>query len=126
MVMAGTLTIYTQPYQEPSSDVTTKSSASHIGQGVLRVNSGTYIGNAGWKLALDLGVDLEYGRGFVVAVNRWIDEYGHGNTQQEAITDLLTSLVDFRESLERQSNENVLSNELAEILERLRILLVRE
>ena len=125
MVIAGTIAIYTDSYQEPLSAPVTKSSASHIGKGVTRVNSGTYIGHAGWRLALDIGVDLEYGHGFVFAVNRWIDEYGHGNTQQEAITDLLTSLVDFRESLERQSAENALSDELVETLKRLRILLVR-
>jgi len=126
MVMAGTLAIRPQTYQQPPSDVFTKSSTSYVGIGVIRVNSGTYIGHAGWRLALDLGVDLEYSRGLVVATNSWIDEYGHGNTLQEAITDLLTSLVDFRESLERQSGESVLSEELVEILERLRILLVQE
>jgi hypothetical protein len=126
MVMAGTFAIYAESYQEPLTAPTTKSSATHIGKGVIRVNSGTSIGQAGWRLALDMGVDLEYGRGFVVAANRWIDEYGHGNTDWEAVTDLLTSLVEFRESLERQSGENVLSDELVETLERLRILLVQE
>lgn len=125
MVMAETHMVFSQSYQEPPIEMRTRSSQSYIGRGVTRINSGTPVGHAGWRLALDLGVDLEYSRGFVVATNSWIDEYGHGNTQQEAITDLLTSLVDFRESLERQSGENVLSDELVEILERLRILLVR-
>ena len=126
MVMAGTIAIRPQSYQQPLSVPITKSSASYIGTGVTRIRSGTFIRDTGWKLALDIGVDLEYGRGFAVAVNRWIDEYGHGNTQQEAITDLLTSLVEFRESLERQSAESVLSEELVETLEKLRILLVQE
>ena len=93
--------------------------------GFTRLNKGTLLGNSGWMLDLDLGVDLEAGDTFAVASNSWIDEYGHGDTEFDAITDLLNSLGEFRESLERQRDNNVLSEELNETLENLRMLLVR-
>jgi hypothetical protein len=87
--------------------------------------SETPIRGTGWKLAQDLGIDLKYDHGFVIATYVLVDEYGHGASAQQAINDLLTSLVDFRESLERQVAEHSLSSELVGILDKLRILLTQ-
>lgn len=92
--------------------------------GLLRVNAETRIPGTPWKLAFDMGVKLEYGDNHVFAISPWIDEYGQGSTQEEAITDLLASLADFRESIERQSGSMNLADELSETLSNLRILLI--
>ena len=91
---------------------------------VDRVSSGTPIPDSGWKLALDLGVDLEYTDRYVIAANSWVDEYGCGDTKESAIADLLTSLLDLRQSLERQQRESVLAEETRDTLAKLTILLV--
>ena len=95
-------------------------------RGITRVNKDTAIDDSGWKLALDLGIELEYTSTSVIAVSPWIDDYGQGHSQQDAIKNLLLSLVDFRESLEERRQQAQLSGELAETLEKLRILLVRD
>ena len=101
------------------------------GAGVLsdkesaRMTAGTPVGGSGWKLALDLGVELEYTDRYVVATNSWIDEYSCGDTKESAAADLLTSLLDLRQSLERQKRESQLSDELAATLDKLNILLVK-
>ena len=125
MVISTAVYIHAQHYQQPVSDVTTIGSALSARMGFTRLNKGTLIGNSGWMLDLDLGVDLEAGETFAVASNSWIDEYGHGDTESDAIGDLLSSLGEFRESLERQRDYNILSEELNNSLEKLRILLVR-
>ena len=89
---------------------------------VEKVAAGAPIGASGWKLALDLGVDLEYTDRYVIAANSWVDEYGCGDTKESAIADLLTSLLDLRQSLERQKRESVLAEETRDILAKLTIL----
>ena len=91
---------------------------------VEKVAAGAPIPDSGWKLALDLGVDLEYTDRYVIAANSWVDEYGCGDTKESAIADLLTSLLDLRQSLERQQRESVLAEETLDILDKLTILLV--
>ena len=95
------------------------------GRESARISAGTFIGDSEWKLALDLGVDLECTEKYVIATNSWLDEYGHGDTKQGAIEDLLVSLVDLYESLRRQKQESQLSDELVDALGKLNILLVR-
>ncbi len=81
------------------------------------------IGAAGWHLALDLGVDLEYTDRYVIATSPWVDEYGYGDTKESAIADLLLSLLELRQSLERQQGESELSDELVATLSKLKVLL---
>ena len=81
------------------------------------------IGASGWHLALDLGVDLEYTDRYVIATSPWVDEYGYGDTKESAIADLLLSLLELRQSLERQKGESELSDELVATLSKLNILL---
>ena len=88
--------------------------------------AGIAIGASGWQLALDLGVDLEYTDRYVIAANSWVDEYGYGDTKESAIANLLLSLLDLRQSLERQQRESRLSDELVETLAKLNILLVAD
>lgn len=84
------------------------------------------IGASGWHLALDLGVDLEYTDRYVIATSTWVDEYGCGDTKESAIADLLLSLLDLRQSLERQQRESQLSEELLDTLDKLTILLAAD
>ena len=84
------------------------------------------IGASGWRLARDLAIDLEYADGYVIATNSWVDEYGYGDTKERAIADLLLSLLDLRQSLERQQRESRLSEELVATLAKLNILLVAD
>ncbi len=95
-----------------------------IVKAVAKVAAGATIGASGWKLALDLGVDLEYTDRYVIAANSWVDEYGCGDTKESAIADLLTSLLDLRQSLERQKRESILAEETRDLLAKLTILLV--
>ena len=95
-------------------------------RGITRVSKDTSIDDSGWKLALDMGIELEYASTGVIAVSPWIDDYGQGHSQQDAISNLLLSLVEFRESLEERRQQAQLSKELADVLEKLRILLVRD
>ena len=88
-----------------------------------KVAAGAPIGGSGWKLALDLGVDLEYTDRYVIATNSWVDEYGCGDSKESAIADLLTSLVDLRQSLEQQKGESILAEETIAILDRLNSLM---
>ena len=81
------------------------------------------IGASGWHLALDLGVDLEYTDQYVIATSPWVDEYGCGDTKERAIADLLLSLLELRQSLERQQGESQLSDELLATLSKLKVLL---
>ncbi len=87
---------------------------------------GTCIGDSAWKLSADLEIELEYGVRFVVATSSLIGEYGHGLSRQEAIEDLLISLLDFRDSLRRIQEENHLADEHIETLNKLNVLLVED
>ena len=72
-----------------------------------------------------MAVEWQLSDAYVIAVNPWVDEYGHGDSEQEAREDLLMSLAEFRESLERQEVLGGLSDELIEILTKLRGLLAQ-
>ena len=91
--------------------------------GTLRIPQETPVRGTRWTLATDLGVDLEYDPSGVTAWSPAIDEYGHGANSLEAVHNLLLSLVDFRESLERRNLEGNLSEELSDLLSTLKILL---
>lgn len=90
------------------------------------VTAAAAIGASGWRLARDLAIDLEYADGYVIAVSSEVDEYGYGDTKEQAIADLLLSLLDLRQSLERQQRESRLSEELVATLAKLNILLVAD
>ena len=84
------------------------------------------IGASGWHLARALTVDLEYADGYVIATSAWVDEYGYGDTKESALADLLLSLLELRQSLERQKRESQLSDELLATLDNLNILLTAD
>ena len=84
------------------------------------------IGASGWQLTRPLAVDLEYADGYVVATSPWVDEYGYGDTKESALADLLLSLLELRQSLERQKGESELSAELLATLDKLNILLTAD
>ena len=52
-----------------------------------------------------------------------MDEYGYGDTKESALADLLLSLLDLYQSLERQKGERELSDELLATLDKLNTLL---
>ena len=81
------------------------------------------IGASGGQLARALAVDLEYADGYVIATSTEGDEYGYGDTKESALADLLLSLLDLRQSLERQKGESQLSAELLATRDKLNILL---
>ncbi len=75
-----------------------------------------------WELATDLTVQVS--RKEVLAnTHMTVQEYGVGPTLDEAIQDLLTSLSDYRESLE--AREKTLGEEALEDLKQLRALIRR-
>ena len=80
-----------------------------------KVPAGTVIPSTKWKLAEDLYVDFHATEdGAVVALTQKIDEYGDGKTREKALYDLLLTLVDLRDSLERRVKYGkvILSDEL--------------
>lgn len=107
---------------------TVNSAETSVGpsSGTLRIPQYTPVQGTGWMLATDLRVDLEYGPSGVTAWSPSIDDYGHGASSVEAVRNLLLSLADFRESLERRNLEGNLSEELSDLLSTLRILLKNE
>ena len=128
MVIASTA-VNCGPYKAGTESVTPPLVAETVGRpikGVTRVNKETPIEQTGWKLVLDLGVHLEYNETNVVATSPWVDDYAVGGNEPEAVQNLLLSLVDFRESLERRNEKAQLSDELRDTLEKLRLLLVNE
>ena len=109
------------PYsQYPSVN---KSSGYAAMRGIDRVSKHTPIANTGWKLRFDLGVQLDYTEKTVIATSPWLDDYGVGDSVEDAKLNLLLSLVDLRESLERRDESAQLSDELIEMLSKLRELL---
>ena len=90
---------------------------------VVLIPAAAAIGASGWHLARDLAVDLEYADGYVIATSPWVDEYGYGDTKESALADLLLSLLELRQSLERQKGESQLSAELLATRDNLNILL---
>ena len=73
-----------------------------------------------WELTADLLVDIHTSREEVLAVSHHltVEEYGEGASVEEAVQDLLTSLSEYRESLEER--EARLGASAAEDLAKLR------
>ena len=90
---------------------------------VALIPAAAAIGTSGWQLNRPLAVELEYADGYVIATSTEVDEYGYGDTKESALADLLLSLLDLRQSLERQKGESELSDELLATLDKLNILL---
>ena len=107
-------------------DLITHETKASIHGGATRIRQGTRIAGTNWVLAFDLGIDLEFTERSVVAASPWVNDYGQGPNQFEATQDLLASLADYRESLERRAQQGNLSDDLGETLSRLQILLVTE
>ena len=93
--------------------------------GITRLPEGTRIVGTGWILAFDLGIDLEFTENSVIAASPWIDDYAQGANQSHAVQNLLISLAEYRESLERRAQRAVLSDELTDTLWKLQSLLVK-
>lgn len=57
-----------------------------------------------WELTADLVVEIQTSGEEVLAVSHHltVEEYGQGGSVEEAVQDLLTSLSDYRESLEER------------------------
>lgn len=105
--------VETLPTPEPSS----------VEVGIDVIPRGTLVAGGPWKITLDVVVELRREGADVVAIYHEVDEYGTGKTHEEAMTDLLLSLVDYRESLEKR--EKRLPTEEQTNLARLRRLLER-
>jgi len=78
---------------------------------------------AGWRLASSLMVVIRTEENHFVANVPFVDEYGLGATGEAALEDLLTSLVDYLESLLRR--ESRLSEPLKRDLENLKKVLAK-
>jgi hypothetical protein len=72
------------------------------GMGV--VTAGTIL-NGIWKVEKYLIVELKQEGNKAIAILNDIDEYGIGDNIQDAISDLLSSLVDYRLSLEKRADK---------------------
>ena len=126
--MVTAATINTIEYTEQTGPLAPMAPVALSGRperGITRVSRDTIIDETGWKLALEMFVQLEYTPTGVVAVSPWVDDYAEGGSGQEAVKNLLCSLVDYRESLERRILTAQLSDELCATLEKLRMLLIR-
>ena len=80
-------------------------------------------GNPSWELLNELPVDLQVSESeTLVAACVIVQEYGIGETFDEAIEDLLTSLSDYYESLEAREDRLAESeaNDLAELRQLIR------
>lgn len=75
-----------------------------VGYGIVFLPSGTPIEKRPWVLRRDVLAEVRYEQDTFVAVCHDVGEYGTGATVTEAIHDLLTSLVDYRASLEKRAN----------------------
>ena len=65
---------------------------------------GTPVGSSGWRLARDIGVETVQGDTSLIASYPLLDEYGVGPEYESAVQDLLISLVEYRESLQRRQD----------------------
>jgi hypothetical protein len=77
-----------------------------------------------WKLSSSLAVEIRIEDNCFIARVPFLDEYGLGPTSEAALDDLLTSLVDYAQSLERR--EYRLSEPLKRDLESLRKILKKQ
>ncbi len=71
------------------------------------VPQGTQIGAGLWKTRWDSLVELRRESANVVAISFTISEYGIGVTEEAALTDLLTSLVDYLSWLQKRKERLV-------------------
>ena len=90
--------------------------------GTGRINQGTPVKDTNLLLAVDLGISLEFTASGVIATALWIDDYAFGQNQPEAEANLLSSLLEFRDSLEHRSTQAELSDELMRTKEMLQSL----
>ena len=72
--------------------------------GIATIPKGTIIGGGPWKTRLVSVAELRREGSKIVATNYNVDEYGIGDSSEEALADLLVSLVDYRASLEKREN----------------------
>lgn len=75
-----------------------------IGLGIQVILRGTSLKDSPWRLASDLVVEVKMTGSAIVAIHHGVDEYGIGDTVDAAIEDLLTSLADYRLSLEKRED----------------------
>lgn len=87
----------------PKTDGGTKVQQTTGTIGVVRFLKDTFISNS-YRLQIDLTALARVEDDKYVVVNYQVDEYGIGNSLEEAQQDLLDSLVDYLESLERREN----------------------
>ena len=82
-----------------SAGCTLDLSSTTAGHGLLFVPSGK--GWDGWMLAYNLLVTISFSPpDWVATTHLDVAEYGIGTTEEDAVIDLLTSLSEYRESLE--------------------------
>ena len=88
---------------EPSNVYADWSEDHDTGREVHVIPSG-YSWSGDWELAADLVVEIQTSGQKVLAVAHQltVEEYGSGTSLEEAVQDLLTSLPDYRESLEER------------------------
>lgn len=70
--------------------------------GISAIPLGTPIEGFPWKVGQDLVVEIRQEASDYVAIHHAVDEYGIGSTPEGAVRDLLTSLADYRASLEKR------------------------
>jgi hypothetical protein len=110
-----------------TSDVMPATSVGTYGgpqQGTTCIARDTPIVGTPWRLAVNLYVDLEFTGSGVIASSPWVGDSAQGANEEEATRNLLKSLADFRESIERRRQRAPLSEELADALSKLELLLV--
>lgn len=90
--MAQPSNVYTDLPDDPDSDKN------------LHVIPSGYSWDGGWELAGDLVVEIQASgeEALAVAHHLTVEEYGVGASLEEAVQDLLTSLSEYRESLEER------------------------
>ena len=94
--------------------------------GLAWVGKGHVIVGTPWRLRYDLLVNLAYREPAIIALLHGLDDYGVGASSDEAIDDLLSSIADFLDSLERRVAARApLSDELRRTLQILQQLLER-
>lgn len=91
--------------------------------GIFTIAKGTFIAGGPWKIATDSVAEIRHEGSNFIAVHYDVDEYGIGNSSEEAVADLLISLIDYRTSLEKR--ENKLAAKERSDLDRLKRLLQR-
>lgn len=126
--MAGTavgVELFQNVYIPTPSPAVASSPDGELSQtlGVLFILQNTNIEGTSWKLGEDLIFLLSHQGCQVIAQAYQLDEYGIGSSLQEAIGDLLTSLVDYRESLEKRAGQ--LGDTMFRHLQLLRLLLTK-